>query len=489
MHLCIVGTGAAGWITCHWLARHPAVKKITIIGSPAIPTIGVGESTTMHFFRFLQELLPDREDFWRTLLEMDAAVKYGVSYEGWGPRKFLHAFVGSRSNNLYGYLLGRKPPGVDANRYMMPLSEEIYSNLFCPDPHVQAYSFHFDANRLIATFQRLAERYPQVVHIRQTVTDSEYNGGKVTRVWLDNQQAIEADYFISCIGQTAFNQRVFREEYQPFSDVLLTDKALFYPLPYRNKREQFHPYTVAKTMRHGWRWITPTWSRIGTGYVFSSRHISIEEAVDEFTDDLGDKSIKPNLVDFHPRKVRETFKENYCTLGMAAGFMEPLDAPGLNLLLHNLRQLEVFFLAPEEPVQRAQSVARMNRNSSDTFNFWAAFILHQYKTCPREDTQFWRDHRAVEFNYYSQVLDNLKQVKVGRASPAEPLQVDFMSQHRLADYEPYMFYHTSAGRDLTWPVSVNLPLQAQRRPEEIELFNHFDFFQELRRELAVLAED
>jgi hypothetical protein len=269
----------------------------------------------------------------------------------------------------------------------------------------------------------------------------------------------------------------------------LTDKALFYPMRYHNKRDQFHPYTVAKTMRHGWRWITPTWSRIGTGYVFSSRHVSVEEAIDEFRIDVGDKSITPNVVDFHPRKVRETFKANYCTLGMAAGFMEPLDAPGLNLLFHNLRQLDAFLMPHLTPVDRTQAITRMNSNSSDTFNFWAAFILHQYKTCPRDDTPFWRDHRDVQFNCYSQIMDNLNNVSIRQGSPTESFQVDFASRHAFMDYEPHMFYHTSAGRDLTWEVSVNLALQAHRRPDDIQLFNHFDFFRALREELECPAED
>jgi hypothetical protein len=136
MHLCIVGDGAAGWIAYHTLKKNPIVKKITVIGSPTIPKLGVGESTTLPFFRFLKNKLSlgeeDREKF---LIDIDAAFKYGVNYEGWSNKNFLHnfwnrnlVFKDSRKINLpnnnsiffpieYGYLLGNKPAEEHHNDY------------------------------------------------------------------------------------------------------------------------------------------------------------------------------------------------------------------------------------------------------------------------------------------------------------------------------------------------------------------------------------
>jgi hypothetical protein len=92
-------------------------------------------------------------------------------------------------------------------------------------------------------------------------------------------------------------------------------------------------------MKNGWRWITPTQSRIGTGYVFSDNHISVDEATNEFLDDIGDKTIKPFLVDFNPKYIKNPFKTNSCTIGMSNGFLEPLDAPGLALTNGNIINL------------------------------------------------------------------------------------------------------------------------------------------------------
>jgi tryptophan halogenase len=344
MKICIVGTGASGWIVCHYLEKLPFVSEITIIGSPSIPTIGVGESTTYSFRNFLNHLFNDPSEYWKFLKDADAAFKYGVKYQGWSEKDFLHAFVGGKDNNLYGYLLGKKSKDISADALSMPLFEEIYNNLICTDSNVQNYSFHFDANKLIAAFENLAKKKSKIKHLKNTVVESIQENGQIKKIKLDDGEVIDADYFISCIGQTAFNQKVFFEEYDSLTDILLTDKAIFYPLEYKNKKQEMHPYTIAKPMKYGWRWITPTWSRIGTGYVFSSKHVSVDEAINEFINDIGDTSIKPFVTDFIPRKSKNPYKINSCTLGMASGFLEPLDAPGLNILISFLPCLEKLLL-------------------------------------------------------------------------------------------------------------------------------------------------
>jgi hypothetical protein len=180
MHICIVGTGASGWVTAHWLANLPFVDKITIIGSSAIPAIGVGESTTQPFQRMIRNLLKDDNEYNKFLVDIDAAIKYGVSYEGWSKHTFLHAFLGNQ--NLQGYMLGQKSTNEPANPYLMPLHEEIYKNNVCPNVMTQGYSFHFDANKFISAMQKLSDRNPKITHIDDTVVGSVYIQDKVSNI-------------------------------------------------------------------------------------------------------------------------------------------------------------------------------------------------------------------------------------------------------------------------------------------------------------------
>lgn len=476
MHICIVGTGAAGWISAFMLKKLDIVDKITIVGSPAIPTIGVGESNTMNMFNFFHKnLFPNfsNDEILKFFADIDAAIKYGVYYQNWSNKNFLHAFVGHSKNNCSGYLLGNLSGEVNENHYMMPMYDQIVNdNIFIRAPNLQQYSFHFDANKFIATMKKLAEKESKIHHVKDTVVDAKFNDDEsVSNITLSDRTIIEADYYVSCVGQRDFNERVFKEEYVEYSDVLLTNKALFYPLEYTDKERQFHPYTVAKAMKHGWRWITPTWSRIGTGYVFSTNHVSIDEATHEFQQDIGDNSIEPFITDFFPRRVKKVFKKNYCSIGMAGGFLEPLDAPGLSMTINNIGKLQ--------NILNELTNAKMANNKSEySFNFWASFILHQYKTATRSDTQFWFDHKNVKFEFYDELIQNLyNPIGIREGHPEYKNHIE----------EPFMFYNTAAGKGHRWPVKCNIQPKKYKNHFLLNQINfskvktHYEFFNEIHQ--------
>ena len=218
--------------------------------------------------------------------------------------------------------------------YGHDLLEVINNNHIFLDSQEYPISWHFDAGKYIQFLSNVAQSYGKIKTVYDTITSVIKDGDTIRELHTKDGKQIVADYYIFATGQ----HDVLDTEYISLSDTLLTDKAWIYPLPFTNKREQFTPYTQAKTMPHGWRWITPTQSRVGTGYVFSSRHVSPEEARDVFIKDVG-QPIEPRLVDFIPRYAKDTFHENYCTIGMANGFLEPLDAPGLSLTINTLYEL------------------------------------------------------------------------------------------------------------------------------------------------------
>jgi len=328
---------------------------------------------------------------------------------------------------------------------------------------VQNYTFQFDADKFISAMENLAESEEKINYVKDTVIDSVFNENELIKsLSLKDSGNINADYFISCIGQTAFNQNILREEYEDYSSILLTDKAIFYPLPYTNKQKEFSPYTTAKAMKYGWRWITPTWSRIGTGYAFSSKHTTVDEAIEEFREDVGDSTIEPFTTDFYPRRIKKVFKENHCSIGMAAGFLEPLDAPGLALTFQSIILLKNI-LINNLPLDFANHVSKKK------YNDWASFILHQYKTSEKNNTQFWIDQKEVDFDHYNKIINDL----------SDPYNTD------LKDLESYMFYHTSAGKGHRWETGTKLPPPQKKKLHEKSetvksyMFDHFDFFNRL----------
>ncbi len=466
LNICIVGTGSAGWMAANWFANSNHVGEISVIGSPEVPPIGVGESNTMNLIYYHNKIGVSLKEF---ITQSDAAVKYGVYYKNWSKNEFIHNFKGlepwkSLGISALGYFqsFGNKPLEVPFHDYYgRDLMEAINKNLLMLDEESHyPKSYHFDAGKYIKfledSFPKMAARYGKKTQIiNKPVTKcifTENNEEKVESLILSDGTVITADYFVFATGSSKFTEDVLKIQYNSLSDVLLTNKALVYPLKYKNRREQFHPYTVAKTMKHGWRWITPTWSRIGTGYVFSDRHVSVDDARKEFLDDIGDHSITPHLVDFTPRYSKKTYYDNFCLVGMANGFLEPLDAPGITITLMTVQglsnifhQQKSLFLGSDVDAQRYY-LEIANNMIQDRYEFWASFILTQYKTCYRNDTPFWRDHKKVHFDYYEKLMNTLENETIHDA---------------MAETNRDMLYCTMAAKDYGW----NLPFS--RKPFKI----------------------
>jgi len=460
MHVCIVGTGAAGWISCNILKSIPFIAEITIIGSPNIPSIGVGESTTLSIIRAHKNIEDhDRKEFIKT---SDATVKYGVYYKDWSKNDFIHSFKAYEKpkqlkdlkiKSVYQYMrtFGNKSENVQyhdlINRKFFNLIRE---NKVFLSPE-ESHSWHFDASKYISYLKNLALKNQKIKLVKETVVDCIRNErGLIEELILSNGKRIKADYYINSSGTSEVNTKVFDEKYQDLSDVLLTNKAVFCPIEYEtyeDKKNKLHPYTISKTMDYGWRWITPTWSRIGTGYVFSTNHVSISNAIDEFIDDLDEEGVSPRTVDFNPRYNKEPFKFNTCSIGLSGGFLEPLDAPGLAFtydfsvklpqLLSKYYDCTMF----GENKNYLKEVESLNNEYIDSMKWWTSFILCQYKTCHRDDTDFWLDQKNVEYDYYNEILESIDNLDERYPNKEDDIN---------------MFTFTMAAKDINWKTKLEI---------------------------------
>lgn len=480
MHICTIGDGAAGLMAANFFATRDYVSKVTHIGSSKIPSIGVGESTTLSF-EILHRMFDD--DFNSFILQSDACVKTGVMYVNWSEKEFLHFF---KPQNLfekydtdfirYSNSLANK----DKNTHIHDIfGTKLYSDSkqnkipLLKETSYHGWSWHFDASRYISYLKRLLRRNKsKVTIIDDIVIDCNFKEEElINYITLQSNQEIKADYYVIATGKSTNSSNIFKIKYHDLSNVLLTDKALFFPKPYQNKREEMHPYTIAKTMKNGWRWITPTWSRVGTGYVFSSNHITVEQAVEEFQQDIGDSNVIPNVVDFHPKYNVKSFNKNYLTLGMCNGFLEPLDAPGLSISCSLTLVLDQLFKSQNYISNIIQCNHNQNNNSSanefteELYKGWAAFILTQYKTCHRTDTQFWIDHKNVKFDYFDNLMRNLyNDLQSPSRTQMEVLKKDIVA----------MIQNTIASRNIQWKTDDDsVPIKLD--DSGYETIHHYDF--------------
>ena len=474
MNICVIGTGVSGLMTACELLKLDFIKTISIIGSKKIPSIKVGESTTLPFYGFVEKNFNISEFVKST----DAAVKYGVYYNNWSRRDYIHSFTSDRIflrhdtiERTYCELLANKDPDTHIHDLIgTKLWKFIQKNEVSLDSNEQPHSWHFDAGKFKIFLKKFLKKNNKIIFFEDTIIDCKFSfDDTIEYIVGESNKKYTADYFVNCCGDNDLNQKIFKEEYESLSQYLLTNKALVYPLKYTNKRDQFHPYTVAKTMKNGWRWITPTQSRIGTGYVFSDNHVSVDEATHEFLEDIGDKTINPFLVDFNPKYNKKSFKLNSCTIGMSSGFLEPLDAPGLAFTNGYIMSLinilkEINCLKNENNYIKIKKMSEIckskNFNSSRGYEWWCTFILHQYKTCWRNDTQFWIDHKNVKCDFYDKIINSMEYV------PIELLERN--------EYE--MLFKTTAAKDIQWKAKV------KHKPFPIKQFDtktihHLDYIQ------------
>lgn len=450
MKICVVGTGSTGWLVANYLKLLPYVKKIIVVGSSEIPPIGVGESNTLSLIPFLRALLDNGDISWDSFIkETDAAVKYGVYYQDWSKRDFLHHFKCNESWNSefdqkhYGRLLANKNPRTHIHEILgKETFNTVKQNLVFLDHYNYLHSYHFDAAKFINFFSKLALKNDKIEYINTTIIDGEKINDNVNYIIGKDGEKIQADYFIFATGDSAINEKFLNIKYQSLEKYLLTDTAIVYPLEYVDKRNQFHPYTIAKTMKNGWRWITPTWSRIGTGYVFSSKYVSVDKAVNEFLTDIGNHKITPSVVNFKPRYNPNPFHKNWSTLGMAQGFLEPLDAPGLTITIETLiDQLTYYLSIYNSNLKYNEKMMNIELEKLNDiiirrkFDFWCSFILCQYKTCHRNDTRFWRHHKRVKCEFYDQFMNNLD------------VYNDTVGN--------FLFQQTIASKDIGWKTSLS----------------------------------
>ena len=230
-------------------------------------------------------------------------------------------------------------------------------------------AYHFDAVKF-AIWLRDHFAVPKgVKHIQALVKDIATDENGIKKLVLDNGHEIYADLFIDCTGfKSLLLGETMKEPFISFNDILPNNSAWAAQIPYDNKREEIVPYTDCWALENGWVWNTPLWSRIGTGYVFSDRYVSDEQALEEFKAHLKRKGKLREDQQFRKIKFRtgihnRLWVKNVCAIGLSGGFIEPLESNGL----YSVHMFLVRLLRAIDRDQEAHMVSEFDRNS---FN-WA----------------------------------------------------------------------------------------------------------------------
>ncbi len=395
----IVGGGTAGWMCAAALGRFLETGwRIRLVESDEIGTVGVGESTIPQIRLFNAGLGIDEDQF---LKATQGTFKLGIEFEGWlrPGHRYMHAFgpVG-RDLGLIGfhhYWLRGRNLGVAEKLGRYSLNEAAaHSGRFRREPaQVQGlpaltYAFQFDAG-LYARWLRGYAEHRAVERIEGRIVEVVRHGetGDVAAVRLESGASIEGDLFVDCSGfRGLLIEQTLGTGYEDWSEWLPCDRAYAVPCA---PGGPFTSYTRATARPAGWQWRIPLQHRTGNGYVYSSAHLSDDEAAATLLANLdGEPLADPKPLRFTAGRRAKAWNRNVIALGLAGGFLEPLESTSIHLVQSGIARLLAFLpdgrIAPE-------AVAEFNRQSAWEMERIRDFLILHYHATERADTPFW-DH-------------------------------------------------------------------------------------------------
>jgi tryptophan halogenase len=443
----IAGGGTAGWLTACYLARSlgtrvPGGPSITVIESPDIAIIGVGEGTFPTIRTTLKALGIDEARFLR---ESSATFKQGIRFDDWvrAPQSgrhthYLHPFEFPHRVNgeelLPHWLLGEAGPGTvlaDAVTIQKTIAD---ASLAPKRPHDADYAgplnyaYHFDAFRFAALLATVAKE-SGVRHVADTIDsvkldDSGAISGLVTRA----NGHIEGDLYIDCTGLRAkLIGEALKVPFKSCRDSLFTDRAVAFQIPNERPDSPIASYTIATAHEAGWTWDIGLNNRRGIGYVYSSAHSTDEAAEKILRDYVGpngnDKPVR--FLKFDAGFRERPWVRNCVAVGLSAGFFEPLESTGIMLIEVAAAMIADFF-----PWNRDFDAAArlfndlMSNRCGKIVNF-----LKMHYCLSRRDEDFWRDNRRGE-----SIPDEL-QTLLAAWRDRPPGRFDF-----VADYETFPYF-------------------------------------------------
>lgn len=395
----IVGGGTAGWMTAAALAKLlPGRCDIRLIESEEIGIVGVGEATLPHIRAFNERLGIREADF---MARTRATFKLGIEFRDWGKigDSYVHPFgTFGRSRGEVDFhhywtrlkLIGADVPPIGDLSFACTMARMNRFELPSTDPaslsSTFGYAYQFDATLFAPYLRSVAE----TLGVRRTegmVVDVTRDGesGDIASVTSRDGEVIEGDLFIDCSGfRSLLLGGAIQEPFEDWSHWLPADRAMAMPC---RTRTEVTPYTSAIAMPAGWRWRIPLQHRTGNGYVYSSAFLSDDDAARALEAAVeGERIAPPRPLRFRAGRRGRSWAHNCVAIGLASGFLEPLESTSIYLVQAAITALIELF-----PEPRVSNVDRdeFNRIIDFEYDRIRDFLILHYHATTRDDSPFW----------------------------------------------------------------------------------------------------
>ncbi|WP_438862323.1 tryptophan halogenase family protein [Neptunicella sp.] len=403
-HVVIVGGGTAGWMTAAGLINY--YKKnvnFTLIESSEIGTVGVGESTIATIRRFYATLGMQDTDVMRAT---QATCKLGIEFQHWYQQgaSFIHPFglFGQDVANVpfHHYWLKMQLQGAasDMGDYSLGVNMARAGKFTQPPDNPQNmlsvfdWALQFDASLFAKLMRDFAEHHGvRRIDAKVEQVNLKADNGFIESVKLDNGEVVSGDLFIDCSG---FNglliEQALHSGYEDWSQWLVCDRAVTVQSELVGPPT---PYTIAMAHQAGWQWKIPLQHRQGNGHVYSSQYISDDEAKAVLLNNIEGKLLnEPRQFKFIPGRRKQAWRKNCIAVGLAAGFLEPLESTSIALVETAIEKIRLLF--PDKSMNQSV-IDEFNEMTRLEYERVRDFIILHYHGTSRTDSPMWNYCRTM----------------------------------------------------------------------------------------------
>lgn len=413
----IVGGGSAGWMTAATLCKNFPEIHVTLVESPNIAISGVGESTITGINEWMNLIGVEDKDFMKAT---DAVYKLSIKFENFYKNNdggfhypfsypYTHGTAYGLNDWHYKKFLYPETPNSDYADSYYSIMALVNENKFDKNTsevlpnfrYGENTAYHFDATKFGLWLKKNVCLPNNVEHVIADVKKVHMDKqGAINGLELENSVILRGDLYIDCTGfRSILLEKTLKEPFESYRYMLPNDSAWATRIPYTNKMEQMEPYTSSTALNNGWVWNIPLWSRIGTGYVYSSDHVTDEEALEEFKKHLSNKGVDTESLEFKNIKMRVGIHEriwvkNCVAIGLSAGFIEPLESNGLYTVHKFLVELCRTLLRSQDipgVIASQFDIDAYNMTCRKLFKEFAVFVSMHYALTQRQDTKYWKD--------------------------------------------------------------------------------------------------
>ena len=437
----IVGGGSAGWMTAAALANSLTGVRIRLIESSDIPIIGVGESTIVPMVDYMQNLGLEEADW---MPHVNATYKSAIRFNDFYARGegFFYTFEPMRQvegrpiNRFWHNRYLSSPDSVDRMSffdYCFITPDVLNRGGTIRSVMPAGPSYHVDAG-LLGDFLARYSTERGVERIIDTISGVERDEhGGIARLQRQNGEALTADLFIDCTGfRSLLLGQTLEEPFEEYYDYLFNNRAVALRFPYEAAGEEMISYTNCTAQSAGWVWEVPLFSRRGSGYVYCDRYITPDEAETEFRRFLGEervRDVEARHLEIRVGKHRNVWVNNCVAIGLAAGFLEPLESTGLFAVQLQAETLARMLQGGRNDYNVGDTTM-YNRIVTEFFENVRDFLCAHYMLTSREDTPYWRDVK-----YAMKVSDRLAEIlRYARLTFVDAPVVKQMFRPNFADY-------------------------------------------------------